>query len=410
MEAYLFDSAQLIFRYFHIVAAIAWIGASFYFVWLDNNLQTPPDWKKDKGIKGDLWAIHGGGFYEVAKYTNGPEKMPETLHWFKWEAYTTWLTGFLLFSLIYYVGAEAYLIDANKQALSKIAAIGTSFGLLIAGWLLYEGLCRLPVKGIVFCLLCIVAITGYFYGLNQLFAQKAAYLQTGALIGTCMAANVFFHIMPSQRYMVKEISENRIPDSAPGLKAKNRSVHNNYATLPVLFLMMSGHFAFITGREHAAIILMVLIVCGMWIRHYFNLKHQGQNKPWVLQTGIGGVLMLLFALAPWPLYDEKHQTNHEATQISTSDVSEKTAAVAQVTDEAGMEIIKTHCQSCHSQNPSSTMFSAAPLGFTLDSVDEVFTNKEKVILRTLTNKDMPLGNMSQMTMEERDRLGQWLEK
>ena len=398
MEAYILDSLQLILRYFHIVAAIAWIGASFYFVWLDNNLKTPPTWKQEKGIKGDLWAIHGGGFYEVAKYQHGPEKMPETLHWFKWEAYTTWLTGFLLFSLMYYVGAEAYLMDASKAELSKGEAIALSFWLLVVGLGFYEGLCRLKLPTLLFAVVCLLALTGYFYGLNLVFAQKAAYLQTGALIGTCMASNVFFHIMPSQRYMVAEIAAGRTPDAAPGLNAKMRSVHNNYATLPVLFLMMSGHFAFVTGRDNAWLILLTLLSLGMWIRHYFNLKHQGNRKPWVLVSGLFGVVALLLALAPWP---------KEVTAVKPKPMA-MAAKITTVSDADGMAVIATHCQSCHSKTPSSTLFASAPLGLTLDTIQDVFTHKVSIIQRTVINKDMPLGNMSKMTDSERALVKSWL--
>ena len=403
MEAYILDSLQLILRYFHIVAAIAWIGASFYFVWLDNNLKTPPTWKQEKGIKGDLWAIHGGGFYEVAKYQHGPEQMPTSLHWFKWEAYTTWLTGFLLFSLMYYIGAEAYLMDASKADLSKGEAITLSFWLLVVGLGLYEGLCRLKLPNLLFAVVCLLSLTVYFYGLNLAFAQKAAYLQTGALIGTCMAANVFFHIMPSQRYMVAEIAAGKLPDAAPGLNAKIRSVHNNYATLPVLFLMMSGHFTVVTGRDNAWLILLTLLSLGMWIRHYFNLKHQGNRKPWVLISGLFGVVALLVVLAPWPETAEKTQTpetNAPATILEQP---------SRISDEEGMAVIAKHCQSCHSKTPSSTLFASAPLGLTLDTIQEVFTHKVSIIQRTVINKDMPLGNMSKMTDNERALVEKWLE-
>ncbi len=402
MEAYIIDVLHLMLRYFHVVAAIAWIGASFYFAWLDNNLETPPEWKKEKGIKGDLWAIHGGGFYEVAKYQNGPPIMPKNLHWFKWEAYTTWLTGFLLFSLIYYVGADAYLIDTSKAELTRIEAIGLSFVLLIAGWLVYEVITRSPfaTKGLLFAALCIVILVGYFYGLNQLFSQKAAFLQTGALIGTCMAANVFFHIMPAQRYLVREIEAGRIPDSKPGLNAKNRSVHNNYATLPILFIMLSNHFSFVTGREHAWAILAAILIIAMWIRHYFNLKHQGNNQPMVLVSGISAFILLMAAMAPWPLYDD----------MPVNAVNSQGDVVQQpvISDAQGMKIIEAHCQSCHSAKPTSQLFSAAPLGFMLDNLDAVKQQHAKIVQRTVINKDMPLGNMSKMTDEERKQLHLWL--
>lgn len=392
MDAYIFDVLQLILRYFHVVAGIAWIGASFYFIWLDNNLTTPPQWKQDQGIKGDLWAIHGGGFYEVAKYQNAPKTMPETLHWFKWEAYTTWISGFLLFSLLYYVGANTYLIDNSKMDLMPWQAISISLGLLLLGLGFYELIAHSPLanKGVVFCLVCIAALTLYFYGLNQLFSQKAAMIQTGALIGTCMAANVFLHIMPAQRYLVNEVTHNRQPDAAPGLKAKNRSVHNNYATLPILFIMLSSHFSVILGREPSWAILAAVISIGMWMRHYFNLKHQGKNRPWVLISALLAFLSLIIALAPWP----------KATETATIKPA--------ISHQQGMAIIEKHCQSCHSQAPTSPLFSQAPVGLILNNLEQVKQHKEAIISRTVISKDMPLGNMSNMTDKERGTLNLWL--
>ncbi|WP_289076974.1 urate hydroxylase PuuD, partial [uncultured Pseudoalteromonas sp.] len=271
MENYLFELAHLVFRYFHVVAGIAWIGASFYFVWLDNNLQTPPQWKQDKGIKGDLWAIHGGGFYEVAKYQNGPEQMPSTLHWFKWEAYTTWISGALLFTLLYYVGADVYLLDASKSELSKFAAIGASLGFIGLGYGVYRLLCKSPLveNGKAFIALGVGFLALWTYGVDQLFSDRAVYIHVGALIGTCMAGNVYHIIMPAQRYMVSEVEAGRIPDSAPGLKAKQCSVHNNYATLPVIFIMLSNHFSYTYSHEFGWLVLIGFFIIGMWIRHFF---------------------------------------------------------------------------------------------------------------------------------------------
>ena len=304
MESYIFEVLHLVLRYFHVVAGIAWIGASFYFVWLDNNLESPPQWKRDKGIKGDLWAVHGGGFYEVAKYANGPETMPKNLHWFKWEAYTTWLTGFLLLSLLYYVGADAYLLDANKSDLSSFTAIAGSVSSLLVGWLVYDGLCRSRlVEHSRWFALAMVALIGLWsYVLDQFIQDRAAYIHVGAAIGTCMAGNVFFNIIPGQRYMVAEVAKGNIPDAAPGIRAKQRSTHNNYATLPLLFIMISNHFAFTYGHNHGWLVLVAFFVIGMWMRHYFNLKHRGINKPSVfissvvaffVLTGSGSFLVLV---------------------------------------------------------------------------------------------------------------------
>ncbi|MEM5511716.1 urate hydroxylase PuuD [Pseudoalteromonas sp. AS84] len=396
MENYLFELAHLVLRYFHVIAGIAWIGASFYFAWLDNNLQTPPQWKQDKGIKGDLWAVHGGGFYEVAKYQNGPEKMPHTLHWFKWEAYTTWITGILLFSLLYYVGADVYLIDNSKSELSKFAAIGASLGFIGLGYGVYRLLCKTPLveNGKAFIAVVIGILALWTYGVDQLFSDRAVYIHVGALIGTCMVGNVYHIIMPGQRYMVSEVEAGRIPESLPGLKAKLCSIHNNYATLPVVFIMLSNHFPYTYSHSFGWLILIALFGIGMWIRHYFNLKHQGVNKPSVLVSGIAAFFALMLAIAPWP---------------STSTNADENAPLqASITDAQAWDIISKHCTQCHSETPTSKLFQAAPLGFKLDSINDVKKASTLIHTRAVITKDMPLANMTKMTDAERETLGSWL--
>lgn len=392
MSSYFFEVVHLMLRYFHVIAGIAWIGASFYFIWLDNNLQDPPQWKKDKGIKGDLWAVHGGGFYEVAKYKLGPEQMPTTLHWFKWEAYTTWITGALLLTLLYYVGADAYLLDASKTEMSAAAAISLSVASIVIGYAVYEGMCRSPLveHGRWFALVSIVLLGLWTWGLDLFLADRAAYIHVGALIGTCMSANVFTTIIPGQRYMVNEIAAGRVPDSTPGLRGKQRSVHNNYATLPVIFIMLSNHFPFTYAHPYGWLVLVALFIDGMWIRHYFNLKHQGQHKPSVLVGGLAAFLAIMLAIAPW----------HTLSDTEVTGVT--------VTDEQAMTIVNTHCTECHATTPRSELFSAAPAGFVLESLEQVRQASARVQQRAIAVGDMPLGNMTQMTAEERGLLGAWL--
>ncbi len=392
MTSYIFEVAHLILRYFHIIAGIAWIGASFYFIWLDNSLETPPQWKKDKGIKGDLWAVHGGGFYEVAKYAVGPEKMPANLHWFKWEAYTTWITGTLLLTLLYYVGADAYLMDPSKTTMSVAAAISLSIASIVIGYLIYEGLCRTPLveKGAWFVVVITLLLAVWAWGLDTFLSDRATYIHIGALIGTCMAANVFTVIIPGQRNMVSEIAAGRVPDSAPGLRAKQRSVHNNYATMPIIFIMMSNHFAFTYAHAYGWLVLIALFIDGMWMRHYFNLKHQGVKKPSVMVAAIGFFFVIMAVIAPW------HTLNN--TQH----------AGVKVTDEQAWAIINDNCTECHSTTPRSNMFSSAPSGFTLDTIEQAKVAHVKVNQRAIITKDMPLANLTQMTDEERTLLGVWL--
>jgi len=391
MENYLIEIAHLILRYFHMIAGIAWIGASFYFAWLDNSLETPPKEKADKGVSGDLWAIHGGGFYEVAKYKNGPEHMPTTLHWFKWEAYTTWITGILLFSLLYYVGADANLLDASKSDLSKFSAIATSLLSIAVGYGVYRLLCNSPLvkNGFAFAAVTVILLAVWAWGFDQLFSDKAVYIHIGALVGTCMAGNVYHVIMPGQRYLVKEVENGRIPDPAVGLKAKLCSIHNNYATLPIIFIMLSNHFSHTYTHQYGWLVLIALIVIGMWIRHYFNLQHRHINKPSVLVSGIAAFFVLMLAIAPWESFKPQDNT-------------------IQVTEQQAWTIIEKHCTECHSETPSSTMFTTAPLGFKLDSIEDLKKQSVKVHTRAVVNKDMPLANLTNMTEEERTTLGIWL--
>jgi uncharacterized membrane protein len=392
MENYLFEVMHLVLRYFHVIAGIAWIGASFYFAWLDNNLQTPPEEKTKKGISGDLWAIHGGGFYEVAKYKNGPEIMPSTLHWFKWEAYTTWITGILLFTLLYYVSADAYLLDSNKNGLDQMQAILTSLATIVVGYVVYRLLCNsaLTEKSYLFTATIIALLAFWAWGLDQLFSDRAVYLHIGALIGTCMAGNVYHVIMPGQRYLVKEVEAGRIPDSKPGLKAKLSSIHNNYATLPIIFIMLSNHFSHTYSHQYGWLVLIVLICIGMWIRHFFNLKHRGINKPSVLITGILAFFLLMLAIAPWSSLEK----------IETTET---------VNDEQAWQIISTHCTECHSATPRSTMFSSAPSGLVFDSIDDAKKVTDKMFNRAIVTKDMPLANLTHMSDEERQTLAIWLQ-
>ena len=399
MENYLIEVAHLVLRYFHVIAGIAWIGASFYFAWLDNSLETPPKEKADKGVSGDLWAIHGGGFYEVAKYKNGPEHMPTTLHWFKWEAYTTWITGSLLFSLLYYIGADANLLDSSKSELGKLAAISTSIGSIAVGYIVYRLLCNSAVvkNGFIFAAVSVLLLALWSWGFDQLFADKAVYIHVGALIGTCMAGNVYHIIMPGQRYLVKEVEAGRISDPAVGLKAKLCSIHNNYATLPIIFIMLSNHFSQTYTHQYGWLVLIALIVIGMWIRHYFNLKHRHINKPSVLISGIAAFFALMLAIAPWSSFEAaKKAANAEN--------------VIQVSDQQAWAIVEAHCTECHSATPTSAMFTSAPLGLALDSIEAVQKQADKVYARAVVNKDMPLANMNNMTPEQREILGLWIKQ
>ena len=409
------DWISLFVRWFHVVAGVAWIGASFYFIWLDNNLRTPPKWKQDKGIKGDLWAIHGGGFYEVAKYAYGPEKMPETLHWFKWEAYTTWLSGFALLIIVYYFGASAYLIDPSVNAMSPTTAISLGLGLIFGGLALYEFACRSPLAkyplafgiGLV-ALVCIVS-----YLSTQWFSGRGAYIHVGALIGTIMAGNVFFNIMPNQRKMVAAVADKKDIDPTWGASAKLRSVHNNYFTLPLLFIMISNHYPMTYQHSQNWLVLIAIMAAAAWIRHFFNLRHVGTTKPGILVSG--AVAMLAIALwVSWP-QSPSHTSNEGHEDVSLVDeVGKKVTAnnaVAQASSEVSNErvvsLITTHCVGCHSRTPTDDIFKVAPLGVVLDTWEDIERFAPQVVRRTTVTKDMPFLNKTKMTDEERQEIARW---
>ena len=409
------DWISLFVRWFHVVAGVAWIGASFYFIWLDNNLRTPPKWKQDKGIKGDLWAIHGGGFYEVAKYAYGPEKMPETLHWFKWEAYTTWLSGFALLIIVYYFGASAYLIDPSVNAMSPTTAISLGLGLIFGGLGLYEFACRSPLAkyplafgiGLV-ALVCIVS-----YLSTQWFSGRGAYIHVGALIGTIMAGNVFFNIMPNQRKMVAAVADKKDIDPTWGASAKLRSVHNNYFTLPLLFIMISNHYPMTYQHSQNWLVLIAIMAAAAWIRHFFNLRHVGTTKPGILVSG--AVAMLAIALwVSWP-QSPSHTSNEGHEDVSLVDeVGKKVTAnnaVAQASSEVSNErvvsLITTHCVGCHSRTPTDDIFKVAPLGVILDTWEDIERFAPQVVRRTTVTKDMPFLNKTKMTDEERQEIARW---
>ena len=391
MEAYILDWLQLIFRWLHVITGVAWIGASFYFVWLDNNLEAPPEWKAEKGIKGDLWAIHGGGIYEVAKYQLAPEKMPETLHWFKWEAYTTWLTGMVLLVLVFYIGADAYLIDKRVAELSQWQAIAIGIGFLAVGWLLYELLCATPLakNGYALGLVLVLMAVVFSYSLTHLFSGRGAFIHMGAVIGTIMAGNVFRVIIPSQKALVAAIEKGDAPDPIWGVRAKLRSTHNNYMTLPLLFIMISNHYPMTYAHEHNWVILLAIIAITAFSRHYFNLKHQGRNQPMILVVSVIAAGILAWVIMP-PM---------KAAPVA----GKATYSIADV-----QSIVQTRCATCHSASPTDDMFTIAPMGVTLDTLLEAQQWAPRIKARTIDTPDMPFLNKTNMTDAERNTLAQWI--
>ena len=393
MTAYLLDWINLILRFTHVITGIAWIGASFYFVWLDNHLQSPPKWKQDKGIKGDLWSIHGGGFYEVAKYQNGPEQMPEILHWFKWEAYSTWLSGFLLLCVMYYLGAESYLIDKRVADLSQLQAISIGLLSIFGGWFIYELLCRskLGKYSIILAVLLLVLATALAYGLSQLISARGMYIHIGALIGTIMAANVFIVIMPSQRALVKAVVEGTTPDPAWGMKAKLRSTHNTYTVLPLLFIMISSHYPMTYNHQFGWLVLVCIFMITAAVRWYFVLRHSKQHTI-LIPIGVAiATLTLIYAMS-----DKSTPKSQNGPEV---------ALVGQLEVE---KIINTHCVSCHASEPTDSIFTTAPAGLIFDDYASMLRFMPAIKSRAVDSHNMPLMNKTNMSQQERDTLGVWI--
>jgi uncharacterized membrane protein len=299
LDQYVTDWLDLLLRWLHVIAGIAWIGASFYFVLLDQSLRWPMEPGDEKrGVAGELWEVHGGGFYHVKKYRVAPHTLPSHLAWFKWEAYTTWLSGFALLVVLYYVDASASMIDPSVADLEPWEAVALSAGLLVVAWIVYDLLCRLVKndRALWVCLAAGVVLTAW--GTSELFSPRAAWLQVGAMLGTIMAATVFFTIIPAHWELIRAKQGGREPDPAPGIEAKRRSVHNNYLTLPVLLTMLAAHFGFLTGRDWAWLILLALMTLGAYARLFFNLRHAGRTHWWMPVAGAAAVLVLAFVLEP----------------------------------------------------------------------------------------------------------------
>ncbi len=296
LDPYVTDWLDLLLRWLHVIAAIAWIGGSFYFIALDNHLEPPKDPDDARrGVGGEAWEIHGGGFYRVEKFRLAPDRLPEPLHWFKWEAYTTWLSGFALFVVVYYAHASSYLIDPSVAALEPWQAIALSVAGLALAWLVYDALCRVfaddegVLAVLVFAFICVSA-----WAASELFAPRAAYLQVGAMIGTMMVGNVFFVIIPAHWKLIRAKEAGLEPDPRWNRDGKTRSVHNNYLTLPVVFAMLSNHFPLLYAHAHAWVVLVAMLAIGALVRHYFNLRHRGLNV-WPI-LGLAGACVLAVAL------------------------------------------------------------------------------------------------------------------
>jgi uncharacterized membrane protein len=371
LDPYLSDVLDVLLRFLHVVAGIAWIGASFYFIRLDLGLR-PVKGDAD----GEYWGVHGGGFYHSQKYLVAPRVLPEPLHWFKWEAYTTWLSGFALLVVLYYFDADTRLVDPQVADLETWEAVAISAGSLALGWLVYDGLCRVVrddrLLGAAVAALAVAAA----WGVWQLLAPRAAFLQVGAILGTIMAANVLFSIIPAHRELIRAREEGREPDPAPGIAAKRRSVHNNYLTLPVIFTMLAGHFPITFGREHGWLVLVAVGAITVAVRHFFNLWHGERRAWWILGAAAVATAALAIAIEP----DEPAASAVPFTRVAS--------------------IIEQRCATCHSGD-------AAPLGVRLETQAQIEARAEDIGSQ-VSSRAMPPGNTTGMTDEERETLAAWV--
>jgi len=389
MEAYLTDWLHLLVRWLHMIVGIAWIGSSFYFVWLDNHLEMPKSGAdRDKGVGGELWSVHGGGFYHAQKYKLAPPALPETLHWFKWEAYTTWMSGMFLVILVYWYGAEVYLIDSSVAMLTRPAAVAIAAAFIVFAWVIYDQLCKSPLvrRDGVFAGVLLVLSAALAWGLCQLFGGRGAYIHFGVVLGTIMAANVFFVIIPGQRRMVAAAERGEAPDPQDGIRAKQRSVHNTYFTLPVLFTMTSNHFALTYSHAYNWAILVAISLAGALIRVYFVARHKGKASPVPILIAAVLLLVVVAAIAP-------RSSNATAAGVADFD--------------AVRSVVHERCTTCHSATPTFPGFLAAPGGVLLETDQQITAEALRIHQQTVVTRVMPINNLTGITDEERALINQW---
>jgi len=387
-EGHLMEWLNIIVRLMHITFGIAWIGASFYFVFLENALNRTEDVRDE--LAGNLWAVHGGGFYYLEKYKVAPKTLPKHLHWFKYEAYFTWVSGFSLLFVVYYFNAKAMLIDSSVLDLGAAAAVGIGIGSFIVAWILYDQLCKSKLinSKLLFAVVGFALLTGFAYFYAHVFSARAAYIHFGAMIGSLMAANVFFVIIPGQKAMVAAAKIGKPVDPSYGKKALARSLHNNYFTLPVLFVMISNHFPSTFGNQYSWAVLAAISLGTAGVKHYLNLKEKGQYNVFILPVSVLLLLAVCFVTAP-------------AKQGECKEVVSFTVV---------NNIIQQRCVQCHSSKPTDDVYTAAPNGVKYDTPEDIVKKKDLILQRVVITKTMPQNNKTGMKPEERDLIRCWIEQ
>jgi uncharacterized membrane protein len=413
MESYLLDWANLLLRWTHVITAIAWIGASFYFVFLDNSLTKPtsPD-LVEKGVDGELWAVHGGGFYHPQKYLVAPKSMPEGLHWFYWESYATWLSGFGLFTVLYLFNAGTFMVDKQVHDWTPGAAVGTALGFLVAFWLVYDTICRTfgrkkngdaIVGGIIFVFVVFAAWLAC-----QLYAGRAAFLLVGAMLATSMSANVFFWIIPGQRKVVAQLKAGQPVDPIYGWRAKQRSVHNTYFTLPVLFAMLSNHYGWLYSGENNWVVLVLMMLTGALIRQSFVARHKamvhGKRVPWEYAGfGVAALMGLIVYLVPKPEIEAPTIASAAPVGAPANSAAAVGATAQNVSFDQVKGVVAQRCSMCHSAAMASK-------GISFDSPDSIKRHAQQMYQQAVVLKLMPLNNATQITPDERNLIKRWYEE
>jgi uncharacterized membrane protein len=395
------DWIGLVVRWIHLITGIAWIGASFYFIHLDASLRRSGG--LPAGVGGEAWQVHGGGFYRMQKYLVAPAELPKDLTWFKYEAYSTWLSGFVLLGLIYYLSADLYLIDRSVMDLPVWAAVLISVVSLALGWVIYDRLCRsrLGTNTALLCALGFVFLVAASWGYTQVFSGRGAYIHAGSLIGTIMVANVFFVIIPNQKVVVADLLAGRKPDPALGEQAKQRSLHNNYLTLPVLFLMISNHYPLSFATRWNWLIVGVVIIVGAVIRHFYNMRHAGMPSPWWTWGVAAAGMVLVVWLSAAPPGGEESAGAPGAEESGAA--GSEPVAFAEVEN-----IVLSRCSMCHAAEPFWEGIAAPPKGVRLDTPEMTRKHAREIRLQATLTHAMPPGNITEISPEERQLLAAWI--
>jgi uncharacterized membrane protein len=388
MDVFLGEWVNLLLRWAHMIVGIGWIGTSFYFMALDYSLDTNE--RKSKGVYGTAWEVHGGGFYHVEKFTVAPPQMPSHLQWFQWDANLTFMTGFGLLIVQYYLHAKSYLIDPSVMPLETWQAVAISVASLLAGWAIYDGLCRSPIGRhtvpLGVCVFVLILLAAVLY--TKVFSARGAFLHVGAFVGTIMAFNVFMIIIPNQRKVVAQLIAGEVPEARYGQIGKQRSTHNNYLTLPVLVMMVSPHYPFLSAHPQSWMVVALIIIAGAMIRHYINrvdARDDWNSFGWAAPVAAFALCCAIYVTAP-----------------------RAPAATGAVADADILAITAKHCTMCHSRKPTHESFQEPPKNVTLESIDSIKKYAPLILTQTVQNKAMPLGNQTGMTEDERAKVGAWI--